>query len=78
MLHHTLYLSFFYTHTFFVQKILHSKVQSYTLSVKLHRVQEFFHVHYEKFPSIEIFYTHVVADKYEVCSQAGLASSEET
>ena len=30
MLHHTSYLSFFYTHTFFVQKILHSKVRIFT------------------------------------------------
>ena len=31
-------------------------------------VQEFLHVHCEKFPSL-VFYTHTVADKYEVSFQ---------
>ena len=35
------------------------------LCVKLHTVTQV------KFPSLETFYTHVVADKYEVCSAEG-------
>ena len=34
------------------------------LSTKLHRVP--FRVQYEKILSLEIFYTHAVADKYQV------------
>ena len=38
------------------------------LSTKLHRVP--FRVQYEKILSLEIFYTHAVADKYQVCPDA--------